>query len=34
MKKEYLVGSKLAGKDIAATRSPQRYGFTKLSEIL
>lgn len=34
MRKEYLVGSRLAGKDIAATRSPQRYGFTKLSEIL
>jgi hypothetical protein len=34
MAKEYLVGSRLAGRDIATTRSPQRYGFTKLSEIL
>ncbi|HUP63140.1 MAG TPA: NAD/NADP octopine/nopaline dehydrogenase family protein [Thermoanaerobaculia bacterium] len=34
MGKEYLVGSSLTGRDIATTRSPQRYGFTRLSEIL
>ena len=28
MKKQYLVGSRLAGRDVASTRCPQRYGFT------
>jgi len=32
--KEYLVGSKLTGKDLAATRCPQRYGFTTIVEVL
>lgn len=34
LKKEYLVGSKLIGKDLATTRCPQRYGFTKIEELL
>jgi len=34
MGKEYLVGSKLTGKDLAATRCPQRYGFTTIAEVL
>jgi hypothetical protein len=33
VKKEYLVGSKLAGKDLAATRCPQRYGFTRIEQL-
>ncbi len=32
--KEYLVGSSLTGKDLAATRCPQRYGFTTIPDIL
>ena len=32
--KEYLVNSKLQGKDVASTRAPQRYGFTSLESIL
>ena len=28
MGKEYLVGKRLIGRDLAETRSPQRYGFT------
>ena len=32
--KEYLVGSKLTGKDMADTRCPQRYGFTTIHDIL
>ena len=34
MGKEYLVNSKLQGKDIATTPAPQRYGFTTLKSIL
>ena len=32
--KEYLVGESLSGKDLAATRCPQRYGFTTMADIL
>ena len=32
--KEYLVGSKLQGKDVSSTRAPQRYGLTTLDAIL
>lgn len=32
--KEYLVGSKLIGKDLDATRCPQRYGFTTMADVL
>jgi ketopantoate reductase len=32
--KEYLVGSKLIGKDLATTRCPQRYGITTIEELL
>ena len=32
--KEYLVNSKLQGKDVASSRAPQRYGFTTLEHIL
>lgn len=32
--KEYLVGSRLVGKDLATTRCPQRYGFKTISEVL
>ena len=34
MGKEYLVNSKLQGKDIASSRAPQRYGLTSLESIL
>ena len=34
MGKEYLVNSKLQGKDVASSRAPQRYGFTTLEHIL
>ena len=34
LNKEYLVGSRLTGRDLATTRCPQRYGFTKMAEIL
>ena len=34
MGKEYLVNSKLRGKDVASSRAPQRYGFTSLESIL
>lgn len=34
LNKEYLVGSRLIGKDLATTRCPQRYGFTRIEEIL
>ena len=34
MGKEYLVNSKLQGKDVAASRAPQRYEFTSLESIL
>lgn len=32
--KEYLVGSRLIGKDVATTRCPQRYGFTTMVDLL
>jgi NAD/NADP octopine/nopaline dehydrogenase, alpha-helical domain len=32
--KQYLAGSKITGRDVAATRCPQRYGFTRLEELL
>lgn len=32
--KEYLVGSRLIGKDLASTRCPQRYGFKTIAEVL
>ena len=34
MGKEYLVSSKLQGKDVASSRAPQRYGFTTIQHIL
>ena len=34
MEKEYLVDGKLTGKDIAATRVPQRFGITRPSELV
>ena len=32
--KEYLVGSRLIGKDIDATRCPQRYGYSTMEDVL
>lgn len=32
--KEYLVGSRLSGRDLATTRCPQRYGLTTIEEVL
>ena len=32
--KEYLVGSRLTGRDVPTTRCPQRYGFTSIEELL
>jgi hypothetical protein len=32
--KEYLTASGMAGRDIATTRAPQRYGLTTLPELL
>jgi len=34
MGKEYLVDGKLCGKDVASTRSPQRYGFNDLETFM
>ena len=34
MGKEYLVDGKLCGKDVASTRSPQRYGFKDLETFM
>lgn len=34
LQKEYLVGSTLTGKDLATTRCPQKYGFTRIEELL
>ena len=34
MGKEYLVHSKLQGKDVSSSRAPQRYGFITLESIL
>jgi hypothetical protein len=32
--KEYLVNGKLSGKDITATRTPQRFGFEKIDHLM
>lgn len=32
--KEYLVGSRLTGRDVPTTRCPQTYGFTSIEELL
>ena len=32
--REYLVGSRLVGRDLATTRCPQRYGFKTMAEVL
>lgn len=32
--KEYLVGSRLIGRDLATSRCPQRYGFTRIEQLL
>jgi hypothetical protein len=32
--KEYLVGSRLTGKDLGTTRCPHRYGFTTIADVL
>jgi len=32
--KEYLVDGQLCGKDLSDTRTPQRYGFNDLDEII
>ena len=32
--KEYLVRSKMTGRDLATTRCPQRYGFSTIDEVL
>jgi len=32
--KEYLVDGKLCGSDLGGTRSPQRYGFTELDQLM
>ena len=34
MGKEYLVNSKLQGKDVATSRAPQRYGLATIEHIL
>jgi len=34
LKKEYLVGSRLIGKDLETTRCPQKYGLTKIKQLL
>ena len=34
MCKEYLVNSKIQGKDVEKSRAPQKYGFTTLESIL
>ena len=31
---EYLVNSKLQGKDVSSSRAPQRYGFNTLQSVL
>jgi len=33
LKKEYLVNGRLQGRDVAATRAPQRYGFETLDDL-
>jgi hypothetical protein len=32
--KEYLVEGKLKGRDLVATRAPQRFGFRSLDELV
>ena len=32
--KEYIVDGKVCGKDVAESRAPQRYGFTKLEDFI
>jgi hypothetical protein len=34
LNKEYLVNGKLSGKDMPATRAPQRYGFEKIDHFM
>ena len=34
MGKQYMVNSKIQGKDLTSSRAPQRYGFTTLESIL
>lgn len=34
LQKEYLIGSKLQGKDIADSRCPQKYGYTTIADLL
>jgi len=34
LEKEYLVDGKLQGRDVAATRAPQRYGFYELKDLV
>ena len=34
MEKEYLVNSKLQGRDVVSSGAPQRYGLTTLASIL
>ena len=34
MGKEYLVNSKIQGKDVEKSRAPQRYGFTTLESMV
>ncbi|HMG35538.1 MAG TPA: NAD/NADP octopine/nopaline dehydrogenase family protein [Blastocatellia bacterium] len=34
MGKEYLVGSRLTGRDLQTTRCPQRYGFSEIEDLL
>jgi NAD/NADP octopine/nopaline dehydrogenase, alpha-helical domain len=34
LEKEYLVSGKLQGSDLSNTRSPQRYGFTGLDQLI
>eukprot|EP00050_Salpingoeca_kvevrii_P007354 m.295615 g.295615 ORF g.295615 m.295615 type:complete len:419 (+) comp13229_c0_seq1:261-1517(+) len=34
LKKEYLIEGKLAGKDVADTRAPQAFGFSKIEDLM
>ena len=34
LEREYLVAGKLQGRDLQATRAPQRYGITKINELV
>lgn len=34
MDKQFLVGGKVAGRDIGLTRCPQKYGFTDLDTFI